>query len=186
MTTPNGTHPRSGGAPTDDIGSPEGPATTLRGAPVELNVRTVGRVTVSVLLAGLLALAAILFVAGAQKNSQINTLRTHGVSVEATVSGCLGLLGGSGSNGAGYTCRASFTFDGRQYNEAIPDNSLHRPGTTVRLVTVPDDPSLISTPGAVASDQASAGVYLVPALLLGVLVVLVGGLLIRRKGRSGA
>jgi hypothetical protein len=29
-------------------------------------------------------------------------------------------------------------------------------------------------------------VYLVPALLLGVLVVLVGVLLIRRKGRSGA
>ena len=61
---------------------------------------------------------------------------------------CLGQLGGSGSNAAGYQCRGSFTIDGRHYNEIIPGTTLLPLGTTVRGVIDPGDPALISTAGS--------------------------------------
>ena len=86
------------------------------------------------------AASVALYVAGARKNAQIADLRQHGVPVEVTITGCQGLLGGSGSNAAGYACRGTFTLDGRRDDEALPGNTLLSPGTKVRAVAVPGDP----------------------------------------------
>jgi len=88
--------------------------TTLRGAAVDVDARRVARVLVGACLLALAALSATFFVVGASKNAQITDLREHGVPVEVTVTRCLGLLGGSGSNDAGYACRGSFTIGGHR------------------------------------------------------------------------
>ncbi|HMK62757.1 MAG TPA: hypothetical protein VK386_03975, partial [Acidimicrobiales bacterium] len=78
---------------------------TLRGAPVDVDLHLVGRVAAFL---GVLVLAfsvIVLFLAGAHRNAQLNLLRQRGVPVTMTVTNCLELLGGSGSNGAGYSCR---------------------------------------------------------------------------------
>jgi MYXO-CTERM domain-containing protein len=142
---------------------------------------------VAVCLAALAVLVVVLFVAGANKNAQINQLRQHGVAVQVTVSGCFGLLGGSGSNGAGYACRGTFTLDGHRYNEAIPGNVFRTTGTKVSAVAVSGNPPLLSTHHAVATQHASSSVYIVPIILLVVLLLLLGALVLRRRrGREAA
>lgn len=154
---------------------------TLRGAGVQVDARRVGGVIVGGCVVGLAALTIVLFLAGAQKNAQIDRLRQHGVPVDLTVSGCLGLLGGSGSNAAGYACRGTFTLDGHRYNEAIPGDTFHPPGATLRAVSVPGDPALVSTISAVTSEHASSKVFVLPTILLIVLVTLAGALVLRRR-----
>jgi hypothetical protein len=137
-------------------------------------------------LVGLAVLVVILFLAGAHKNSQIAELRQHGVPVEVRVSGCLGLLGGSGSNQAGYSCRGTFTLDGRSYNEVVPGNILHPPGTMLRAVTVRSDPHLLDTARALANEHSSPKVFILPAVLLAVFILLAVALVLvhRRRQRT--
>ncbi len=161
---------------------------TLRGA----GVRTVDRrrllwFAVVAVIAGLVAGSVALYVAGARKNAQIDDLRQHGVSVWVTISGCQGLLGGSGSNAAGYACRGTFTLDGQRDNEAIPGDTLLSPGTKIRAVAVPGDPGLVSTPAVLAGEHTSAGVYALPSVLaaLAVLALAVALTFRRRDRRAG-
>jgi hypothetical protein len=163
--------------------SSEQPVSTLRGAGAGLTVdtRRVGRVIVGLLLVTLAVLVVILFVAGAHKNTQISRLHDDGVAVAIRVSGCRGLLGGSGSNAAGYSCRGSFTLAGRRDNEALPGDTLHPPGTMLRGISVPGDPALVTTVGALATEHASAKVFILPTILALVLVVSVAALILRRR-----
>jgi hypothetical protein len=154
---------------------------TLRGARVEVDVRRAGRVVVAICLVGLAVVVVVLFVAGANKNAQIAQLRNHGVAVNVTVTGCLGLLGGSGSNAAGYACQGTFTLDGHRYRESVPGNVLRPPGTKVRAVAVPGDPPLLDTRHAVATEHMSLSVFVVPTILLVVLLLVVGALVLRRR-----
>jgi hypothetical protein len=153
----------------------------LRGAGVEADGRRVGRVVVVVCLVALAVLVIVLVLAGVQKNAEITRLRQSGVGVQATVAGCLGLMGGSGSNLVGYDCRGSFTLDGHRYNEALPGNSLHPPGATVRIITVPSDPALVATVSAVATERPSPSVFVLPAILLVILGLLVAALVLKRR-----
>ena len=114
----------------------------------------------------LTAAVVVLFVAGLQKNAQITLLRDQGVAVEVTVSDCFGLMGGSGSNLTGYECRGTFTLDGHRYDDPIPGGAPYSPGTTLQAVSVPEDPALLSTPRAMAAQQASWRVFVLPVLLL--------------------
>ena len=93
----------------------------------------------------------------------------------ATVSQCRGLMGGSGSNAAGYECTGTFSLDGRSFQATLPDGALHAGGSTVRLIAVPGDPTLLSTPAAVRTERATRRVYLLPAVLLLVLAALSAG-----------
>lgn len=136
------------------------------------------------LILGLGALAmtsALLFLAGADKNASVTRLRTEAVAVEMTVGGCQGLLGGSGSNAAGYSCWGTFTLAGHRYRENIPGDALLAPGTQLRVFTVPGDPGLLETPQALATDHASAQVYVLPAVLIAVLAAGVVVLAVRRR-----
>jgi hypothetical protein len=165
---------------TGRIGTPGEPVMALRGASVEVDVRRVGHAVVGTFLMALAATVIVLFVAGIQKNAQITRLHRQGVAVEVTVSGCLGLMGGSGSNLAGYECKGTFTLDGHRFSDAIPGSTFYSPGTTLRAVAVPDDPALLSTPRDMATEHSSWRVFVLPALLLVILGLIAGAVLVKR------
>jgi hypothetical protein len=149
-----------------------------------VDARLAGRVAIALVLVTLLVVAIVLFIAGSDKNAQISSLRQRGVPVTVTVTGCTGLLGGSGSNFAGYACRGSYTLNGRQFNESIPGDTLLATGRHIDGVAVPGDPGLLSTPSLVASQRASARVFILPAVLSLVFVGLAVLLFARRRTRS--
>jgi hypothetical protein len=155
----------------------------LRGAAVTVDPRRAARVLAGAGVVVLAGLVAAFYWAGADHNARIHRLHRHGVPVTATVTGCLGLLGGSGSNPAGYTCRGTFVLDGRRYVEGLPGNTLRGPGTRLRLVTVPGDPAVLDTPATVAREHPSAAVYILPSCLLAVLVAAVTTLAVARRRR---
>jgi hypothetical protein len=180
-TTPVGRPLGDDASDTAEPDASDAALSTLRGARVEVDVRRAGRVVLGICLLGLAVLVVVLFVAGADKNAQIDQLRNHGVAVNVTVTGCLGLLGGSGSNAAGYACRGTFTLDGHRYRESVPGNVLRPPGTKVPAVAVPGSPPLLDTRHAVATEHTSWSVFVVPTILLVVLLLVVGALVLRRR-----
>ena len=163
----------------------ERPVTVLRGAEVNVDPRRAGAMLIGLFLVVLTVVATVLLVAGIRKNDQAATLHDQGVPVAVTVSGCMGLLGGSGSNGAGYACRGTYTFEGHHYEQAIPGSSLLRTGTTIQGVVVPGDPELLSTPAMVAGQRASWRVFIAPSILFVVLLVASAALGIHRRRRGG-
>jgi hypothetical protein len=160
----------------------------LRGAGVEVDPVRAGRAVLALVLVALVVVGIVLLVAGYRKNSQVDDLRAHGVPVTVTVVGCLGLMGGSGSNTAGYECTGSYTPSDQSkktFVEGIPGSTFYRSGTKVTGVVPSDDPGLLSTPSAVASSHTTYTLYLVGAVVLGVAAAIVVWLLLRRR-RTGA
>lgn len=160
---------------------PDDRVAPLRGAGVEINGRQVARVVLGIVLATLAVLAVAFTVIGIHNNRQIDQLRNQGVPVAVRVTSCQGLLGGSGSNAAGYTCRGTYELGGHRYNEVLPGTALHAPGTVVRAVAVPSDPTLVSPVSVVDAEHASASVFILPAVLLVALVALLVVLALRRR-----
>ena len=160
------------------------PVSTLRGARIEVDSRRATQVVVGVCLVATVVLAIVLFVVGVHKNTQISELRNHGVPVQVTVTKCLGLLGGSGTNAAGYACTGTFVVDRHRYSEIVPGTTLYPPGTRIKAITAPGDPGLFSTATEVASEHASFGVFIVPILLLGAFVGLIGVVVARRRSKG--
>ncbi len=159
----------------------------LRGAGVQVNGRRVAHVALGIVLATLAILAIVFTVVGVHTNQQDDRLHNDGVPVSFTVTGCLGLLGGSGSNAAGYSCQGTYTLDGARYHEQLPGDSFHRPGSTVAAIAVPGDPALVSPASIVATQRSSAGVFVLPAVLFVVLLVLVALLVaVRRRHQRTA
>lgn len=160
----------------------------LRGAgvgPVDLHRL---RMVVALLGLGALVVAgALLVVAGVQRNDRIDDLKDHGVRVEVSVSGCTGLLGGSGSNPVGYVCHGSFVLDGRRYGDVLPDASFHARGAVVAEETPADDPGPLATPASVREDTASATVFILPAALIGaaLAVAVLWAVAVRRRRPAG-
>jgi hypothetical protein len=153
---------------------------TLRGAGVApVNVRRLALIAQSVCLVAIGIASIVLFVVGAHQNAQITELRQQGIPVVVTVTSCRGQLGGSGSNDVGFTCTGNYTVGGRRYVQDIPDGTQHAAGAQIQGVTVRSDPNLLSTPSIVAGERASAGVYILPAVL-SALCVLGAAPLIRR------
>jgi hypothetical protein len=159
------------------------PLTTLRGARVDVDVRRAARVIVVILLVALAGIVASLFVADANTNSEITSLQRHGVPVVLTVTGCKALLGGSGSNAAGYRCRGIFELKGHQYQETVPDDSLYALGSKVNVIAAGNDPGLIATPHQVRTERASWNLFIVPVVLLVVLIASLTAIVLRRKSR---
>jgi hypothetical protein len=189
MTTPEPTAPnapagRDAETTTGEIAPSIKPVMTLRGAGVEVDVRRAGRVFVGGCLVALAVVVALLFTAGVDKNAQITSLRQHGIPVNITVSGCLGMAAGSGSNLAGYSCKGTFIVDGQRQSDDIPGNTFHRPGATIRGVTVPGDLGLLSTASILATEHPSWRVFILPTILLIVLVLGLAGVLRRWRPRA--
>jgi hypothetical protein len=182
-TAPRGQVPDESEQTTGATDTSGEPIATLRGAGVDVDRRRVGRVIGGLCLVALAFAVVILFVAGFQKNTQITRLRQRGVPVEVTVTGCLGLMGGSGSNLVGYQCSGTLTVEGHRYNEAIPGSTFRSPGSTLRAVTVPGDPALLSTTGALATEHASWRVFVLPTILLLILAFFVVAMTLTRRHR---
>jgi len=175
--------PASSGPPR----SSDEPVSTLRGAGVNYDARRVGQVVVGLVLLTLAALVVVFTVAGVHKNSQINELHHDGVPVTVTVTDCLGLMGGSGSNAAGYSCTGSFTVHGNRYTESLPGTGFHKVGSTLQATVVPNDPALVSPDSIVRTQRTSASVFVLPLILLVVLILLVALIvLLRRRRREEA
>ncbi len=174
--------PAPGAAPPPAAGERVAP---LRGAGVQIDGRRLAQVLLGIVLATLAVLVVVFAVVGAHKNHQIDELHNQGVAVAVTVTSCQGLLGGSGSNGAGYACRGSYQLDGHHYNEQLPGTALHAPGTVIRAVAVPSDPALVSPVSVVDSEHSSASVFILPAVLFVVLVAIVAVVLLRRRRKPG-
>jgi hypothetical protein len=156
----------------------------LRGAAVQIDGRHVAPIVVGIVLVTLAVLVVVFTAIGIHKNRQINDLHDRGVAVMVTVTSCQGLLGGSGSNGAGYSCRGTYELGGHAHNELLPGTALHAPGATIPSVAVPGDPALISPVTILDSEHASDSVYVLPGVLLVVLVAMVSGLMLRRRRAS--
>jgi hypothetical protein len=147
----------------------------------------VGVVALILCIATLAVTGVLLLSAGAHQNAQVVGLETNGRPVEATVTTCVGQLGGSGSNGAGFACRAAYRFGGRVYVATLPGSDSFAPGTRVAIVVDAADPALISTPRLVATQHPSDRVYVLPAVLLACALVIAAVLVLwlrRHRRRS--
>jgi hypothetical protein len=179
-------------APSGSPSSSSEPLSTLRGAGVNYDARRIGRVLVVVSLVTLAVLVVLFTVAGVHKNSQINKLRHDGVPVTVTVSNCLGLMGGTGSNAVGYSCMGSFTVHDTRYTENLPGTDFHHVGSTVAATVVPSDPALVSPDTILHAEHASFSVFVLPLVLLLILALLIGLVVLvlvrqrRRLPASGA
>ena len=115
------------------------PISTLRGAGATLDPHRVARVAVGLVLATLLVLTVAFALIGQHKNQQIDELRQLGVPVTVTVTTCQELLGGSGSNGAGFACTGTYTFHDVCSDRTIwaVDNSVGSLGTATPATVAP-------------------------------------------------
>ena len=149
-----------------------------------VDARNVGRVLFWMILVALGAGAVGVALTGAASNRRIDRLRQQGAAVVATVTGCEGLLGGSGSNGVGYTCRAEFRIGGRTRSEVLPGIAPRAPGSRIGLVVVPTDPKDLATPAGLSREHPSSRPFWLAGLLLAgaAAMALVG---YRSSGRAG-
>ena len=140
----------------------------------------------SLLLTTLAVLGIVFIAVGINKNDQINELRAQGVPVTYVISKCVGQLGGSGSNVAGYACQGSYRIAGKSYSESLPGSSYYSPGARVAAISVRSDPTLLSTPAIVDSEHASGSVFILPAVLLSAFALLVLFVVWRRRQHRSA
>jgi hypothetical protein len=179
--------PMSEATSAQERAASQAPVTTLRGADVgPVDARRVGQVVIGLCLALVASLAVALFLSGLHKNVQISSLHQHGVIVQVRVTKCVGLIGGSGSNTTGNSCRGTLVVGGHRYNEAIPGTAFLSVGQTIRVVTVPGDPALLAPVHTVARERTSWSVYIVPAILVLALLLLIALLLFRRRRQRHA
>ncbi len=159
----------------------------LRGAGVaSVDAHRLLLVVVGICLAGLVVGAVAFTVAGAHHNAQLDALHDDGTPVVVVVSSCGAQLGGSGSNAAGYVCRGTFTLGAHRYNDLIPGTADHPQGAALHAVVVRSDPSLLATASQLTTEHASTGVYLLPAVLAGLALVLAAVLFVMvRRRRDG-
>lgn len=166
---------------SDGGASSDQPVATLRGATVDVDVRGAGRVVLAVVLIALTVIGVILLIAGIRNNHQADALRQRGVPVTVTVTHCLELMGGTGAQGAGYSCTGTYVLDSKHYHQAIPGLSFHPVGSTLAGVADPGDPKLLSTPAQLAHQHSSWRVFILPGVLLLVVAVVIGFLVVRRS-----
>ena len=136
-------------------------------------------------LLGLVVLAAFIvvsFISAINANSAIDRMKAHGVPVTVTVGDCIGNIGGSGSNSAGFTCHGTYEVAGIAFHEIIGSMSaFSKSGTIVSGVADPNRHSTVELASAVRATSPSATAYIpsaVLAVLLGALI-----LLLRRRAR---
>jgi hypothetical protein len=151
----------------------EGSLTSLRGA------SAVGVGRKFWLYAGGLALVifavvvVVSFLSAANDNARIERMKAHGIPVAVTVTNCTGNLGGSGSNGAGFTCEGSYSAGGTTFHEVIGSMiTFASPGAVVHAVADPSQPGSVVLASAIKSSVASSRAYLRPGLLALVLIAL--------------
>jgi hypothetical protein len=158
--------------------------TSLRGAEAQRISRRFWFVFGAIVLTAFTLIVVVSFVSAAKDNARIDRLKSHGVSVVVTVTTCVGNIGGSGSNAAGYTCHGSYRVGGIRYQEIIGSKTtLSSAGTHLRAVADPQKPGTIELASALAKSSSSSSVYVIPSVLALLLVILMVALLGRQRSR---
>lgn len=175
-----------GAGTEDEGGEPAEPprVAALRGAGVQVDTARLGHVAAVLGLVVIMAVAAVLLAAGIRKNSQIDSLKAHGVPVQLTVTRCLALIGGTGSSPAGFECKGTYVYRGYRYTEGIPGSDNLAVGSTLHGIVASDDPGLFSTPRTLASERPSAAKVVVPAVALAACAGLLIWVVVRRRRRT--
>lgn len=145
----------------------------IRGAGgVTLDSRRVLVVVVGSCLAILAAVAVALGIGAVDQNSRNTHLQHHGVAVDVSVTGCIGVLSGTGVTVASFNCRGTFTLGGHTYTDTIRGSTAQlAPGAIVKAVADPDNPSVLSTAQSVAAAHPSWRALILPGVLLVVAIV---------------
>lgn len=178
---PERARPETAGTYLGSAGSSVG---RLRGADVEVDARKVTWVALTLILVTLLVLGIVFTVAGVRKNDQIQELRSHAVPIDVTVTSCVGLLGGSGTNFVGYSCTGTYDVAGRSYSAQLPGSAPQARGAVVHAVVAPNDPALISTAALVSTERTSGAVFIMPAVFVSIVVVAPVVLIAVRRRRA--
>lgn len=160
-----------------------GEASYVRGASgVGFDGRRALRLGAVVAVVALVAMVVALTVAGADQNRTATRLRDHGVPVEATVSGCVGIGSGIAQAVNYYQCRAAYALGGHTFDAVLGGDRTDLPvGDHLQAVAVPGDPGLLATAVSAAREHTSWTPYLAPLILAAVTVVFVVVLLVRRR-----
>jgi hypothetical protein len=148
---------------------------SLRGASVAGSGRRVGQIALGSFLAIAAVLLVVGFISASNDQARISRLRSSGIPVTVTVAGCIGNLGGSGSNGAGYTCHGSYVVQGRTYHEVIGGEAAYvETGRRLSGVADPSQPSTVVLANSVAQPSSSTGSYVLLVLLTVAYLALLG------------
>ena len=167
-------------APVDDhVITLRGPTTVRLGRKLWLSLGAIGLLAFAVAI-------VVSVLSASNDNARIGRMKAHGVPVAVTVIECIGNIGGSGSNSAGYTCHGRYTVGSTSYRELIGSKiAFSAPGTVVRGVADPSRNSTVVLASALRTSVASPRAYLPSGLLTIVLIILTLALLrvARRRER---
>jgi hypothetical protein len=136
-------------------------ATYVRGgAGLPASTGRVLRVALYAIVISLVGVTIGLGIVGAHHQSRSQRLRAHGVPVTITVTGCLGLVSGTGITPSNYICHGSFTLDGHHYDEVIHGSpTVLRTGQRLAGVDDAGSPSDLTLAGKAGSAQSTWQIY---------------------------
>ena len=180
-----GDHPSSRATPSPST-SPSEHVVSLRGPRVVTIGRKIWYRSVVVVLAMAFAALMVNIVSTTHDNARINRMKSHGIAVSVTVTRCIGNIGGSGSNGVGYTCHGVYSIAGTTYHELIGSMTTFAvSGTKVPSAADPSRPTTVTLASALAKSAASRAAY-VPAGLFAIALIVLTFMFVRftRRPRS--
>ncbi len=156
-------------------GAPQDTGGFIRaGGGVALGGQRVAAVLGVLCVMALIAVTAAVAVSDARANASTDRLRSHGVPVQVTVTGCLAISSGVGMGIEYWRCRGTYAMGSRTYEEVIGgQRTLLEQGRRIEAIAVPGDPSLLAVPAALGSRRS----YTLAEVLGGVTAVMIlGGL----------
>jgi hypothetical protein len=126
---------------------------------------------------------ALSFASTLNDHARIDRMKSHGVPVAVTITDCVGNMGGSGSNVAGYVCRGTYRVAGVKYNEIISSmTTFASPGARVQAIADPSQHGYVALASAIRHTTSSSAAFVVLSILAAVFVVL-AALLFRLRRR---
>jgi hypothetical protein len=154
-------------------GTPDDTTGFIRaGGGVALQGRRVAWVLGLLCTAALIAVTAAVAVSDARSNAGTDRLRSQGVPVVVTVTGCLAISSGVGMGIEYWRCRGSYAMGSRTYEEEIGgQRALLERGSRIAAIAVPGDPSLVAVPAALRQRRS----YTVAEVIGGVTAALIVG-----------
>jgi hypothetical protein len=129
---------------------------------------------------------ALSFASTLNDHARLDRMKSHGVPVSVTISNCVGNMGGSGSNVAGYVCRGTYALEGVKYNEIVSSmTTFASPGARVQAIADPSQHGYVALASAIKNASSSSAAFAVLIILVVVFVVLVA-LLFRMWRRAAS
>lgn len=168
------------------MSDPSPVSSSLRGAPVAGDGRRLGRTIGWVLVLAMILLGLVMVVAKVDDNNKAHRLHASGIPVTARVTYCLGQLGGSGTNAAGYSCKAAYMVGGAHFDEPVGGlSTFARTGSTLAGVVDPVNHTVLVTAASASRATSVTAGLVFPILVVVAGLVLVGILVATRRRDAG-